>query len=379
MQVDVSELRRSAQHQLVGKARPGQPVDKALVTSVVNELAPLLDRDAATSLIAAVLADVNGLGALEPYLASDEITDVMVVGGHGVWIERNGQLQLTDVQLNADDIGHLIERIVAPLGLRIDRSSPMVDARLADGSRVNAVVPPLAVDGPCLTIRRFGARKIDLAEIAQPEPAELLRNAVTGKRNIVVIGGTGAGKTTLLNALASHIPVKERIITIEDAAELRLPLVHVVRLEARPANSEGVGRVTLRELVRNALRMRPDRIIVGEVRGPEALDMLQAMNTGHEGSMSTCHANTPLDALRRIETMVLMGEVNLPLVAVREQIGRSIDLVVQVARTESATRQVIDVSEVTNVDGVIGVRRLASQHEVVAEMQREQRAEAPHG
>jgi pilus assembly protein CpaF len=376
VQADMATLRQRAHQELVGRARPGQAVDATLVTGVIGELAPLLDIAAVQFLVDAVLADVNGLGPLEPLLASDDVTDVMVVGGHGVWIERNGQLELTDIQLDNNEVGHLIERIVAPLGLRIDRS---VDARLADGSRVNAVVPPLAVDGPCLSIRRFGARPIDLAEIARPEPAELLRKAVTQYRNIVVIGGTGAGKTTLLNALASHIPSHERVITVEDAAELRLPLTHVVRLEGRPANSEGVGRVTLRELVRNALRMRPDRIVVGEVRGAEALDMLQAMNTGHEGSMSTCHANTPADALRRIETMVLMGDINLPLSAVREQIGASIDLVVQVARTSSASRQVVDISEVTNVDGTIGVRRLATQHEVVADESRPKRREVSDG
>ena len=221
---------------------------------------------------------------------------------------------------------------MAPLGLRVDRSSPLVDARLPDGSRVNAVVPPLAVDGPCLTIRRFGARAVPWPTSPARRWPRCWPARSAARRNIVVSGGTGAGKTTLLNALAACIPPAERVITVEDAAELSLPREHVVRLEARPANAEGAGEVRIRDLVRNALRMRPDRIVVGEVRGPEALDMLQAMNTGHEGSLSTCHANSPDDALRRLETMVLMGEVQLPLAAVRSQLEAALDLVVQVAR-----------------------------------------------
>jgi pilus assembly protein CpaF len=258
-------------------------------------------------------------------------------------------LERTDVECDTPTIEHLIEKVVSPLGLRADRSSPLVDARLPDGSRVNAVVPPLAIDGPCITVRRFGARRIAIEEFGPPAVAALLTWAVRGRCNLVVSGGTGSGKTTLLNTLASFIPHRERVITVEDAAELRLPGEHVVRLEARPANAEGVGRVRVRDLVRNALRMRPDRIVVGEVRGPEALDMLQAMNTGHEGSLSTCHANSPADALRRLETMVLMGEVALPLAAVREQVQASLDLIVHVARRPGGARRVVAVSEV--VDG----------------------------
>ena len=244
-------------------------------------------------------ARVEGLGPLEPLLADPTVTEVMVNGPGPVWIERDGRLERVDVALDNATIGLLIERVVGPLGLRVDRASPLVDARLADGSRVNVVVPPLAIDGPCVTIRRFGTRRITLDEVCPPGVAALLAWAVRARCNVVVSGGTGAGKTTLLNALAAAIPAGERVVTIEDAAELRLPGDHVVRLESRPPNAEGAGAVDIRELVRNALRMRPDRIVVGEVRGPEALDMLQAMNTGHEGSLSTCHANGPADALRR--------------------------------------------------------------------------------
>ncbi|MBK9180241.1 MAG: CpaF family protein [Acidimicrobiales bacterium] len=275
----------------------------------------------------------------------------MVNGPGPVWVERRGRVERTPLTLDGPTIEHLIERIVAPLGLRIDRASPLVDARLPDGSRVNAVVPPLAVDGPCLTIRRFGARAVTLAEVCPPGVAPFLAWAVGARCNVLVSGGTGAGKTTLLNALAGEIPAEERVVTVEDAAELRLPREHVVRLEARPANAEGVGEVRVRDLVRNALRMRPDRIVVGEVRGPEALDMLQAMNTGHEGSLSTCHANSPADALRRLETMILMGDVALPLAAVREQLAASLDLVVQIARRPGGGRAVVEVAEVVGEGG----------------------------
>ena len=288
---------------------------------------------------------VARLGPLEPFLADPTITEIMVNGPGPVWIERAGALVATDVRIEAALLDALLERVVAPLGLRLDPSSPVVDARLPDGSRVNAVVPPLAIDGPCLTIRRFVAAQLGLDDLAPPGVADLLRWAVSSRCNIVVSGGTGAGKTTLLGALAGALPAGERIVTIEDAAELRLGHPHVVRLESRPANADGLGAVSQRQLVRNALRMRPDRIIVGEVRGAEALDMLQAMNTGHEGSLSTCHANGPADALRRIETMVLLGEV-LPLDAVREQLTAALDLVVHVARSRAGQRRVTAVAEV---------------------------------
>jgi pilus assembly protein CpaF len=332
------------------------------VAALVDEEAPLLGGALRRRLVAGVLADVCGLGALEPLLGDPEVTEIMVNGPGRVWIERRGALVRVPVDLDTEAIEHLIEKVVAPLGLRVDRSSPLVDARLPDGSRVNAVVPPLAVDGPCLTVRRFGARAVPLAAFAEPDVAGLLADAVRRRRNIVVSGGTGAGKTTLLNALAACIPPEERVITVEDAAELNLPREHVVRLEARPANAEGAGEVRIRDLVRNALRMRPDRIVVGEVRGPEALDMLQAMNTGHEGSLSTCHANSPDDALRRLETMVLMGEVQLPLAAVRSQLEAALDLVVQVARCPDGSRRIVAVAEV-----VEGASERASRTDLVAD------------
>ena len=321
------------------------------VADLVALEGPLLTPFEQSRLSAEVLAEVSGLGPLQPLLADPDVTEVMVNGPHCVWVERGGRLEKVPMALDSAAIEHLIEKIVAPLGLRIDRSSPLVDARLPDGSRVNAVVPPLAVDGPCLTVRRFGARAVPLTDFAAGPVVALLHWAVGARLNVLVSGGTGAGKTTLLNALAGCIPPGERIVTVEDAAELRLPSDHVVRLEARPANAEGAGQVRIRDLVRNALRMRPDRIVVGEVRGPEALDMLQAMNTGHEGSLSTCHANSPDDALARLETMVLMGDVGLPLAAVRAQVEASLDLVVQVARRPDGSRRVVAVAEVAGGHG----------------------------
>jgi pilus assembly protein CpaF len=341
------------------------------VAHLVEREAPLLGAEAMAQVVDGVVADVGGLGPLEPLLADPEVSDVMVSAGR-VWVERAGEVADTGLRLPAGQVAHLVERIVAPLGLRADRSSPLVDARLPDGSRVHAVLPPLAIDGPCLTIRRFGARTLPLGAFAPPPVARLLAAAVRARMNILVAGGTGAGKTTLLNALASVVPGGERVVTIEDAAELRLPGEHVVRLEARPANAEGSGEVRIRELVRNALRMRPDRIVVGECRGPEALDMLQAMNTGHEGSLSTCHANSPADALRRIETMVLMGDVALPLAAVREQVVSSLDLVVQVARRPGGRRAVTAIAEVA--EGDAPTRLLADERAVVAAPTRPARA-----
>jgi len=330
---------------LTGGAQ-GRAVTADDVERLVRHAAPLLPAVEVDELVHRVLARTGGLGALEPILADPDVTEVMVNGPGSVWIERHGGLIRTDVVLDTPAIDLLIARIVAPLGLRADRSSPLVDARLSDGSRVNAVVPPLAIDGPCITIRRFGTRVVPLEELATPSVCALLRWAVVARCNIVISGGTGAGKTTLLNALAGTIPSGERVVTVEDAAELRLPGEHVVRLEARPPSVDGVGAVTIRDLVRNALRMRPDRIIVGETRGAEALDMLQAMNTGHEGSLSTCHANGPDDALRRLETMVLTGSVARPLAAVGEQLRSAVDLIVHVARSGGGTRRVVAVAEV---------------------------------
>ena len=331
----------------------------AKVAAMARAEAPLLDGTTLADVVRRVTALARGLGVLDPLLADPTVSEVMVNGPGPVWVERAGRLERVAVHLDRVTIEHLIERVVGPLGLRIDRSSPLVDARLPDGSRVNAVVPPLAVDGPYLTIRRFAVRAIDLDAVCPTGVAPLLASAVRDRANIVVSGGTGAGKTTLLNALAAHIPVGERVVTVEDAAELRLERDHVVRLEARPANAEGAGEVSVRELVRNALRMRPDRIIVGEVRGPEALDMLQAMNTGHEGSLTTCHANSPADSLRRIETMVLTGRVALPLEAVREQLASAIDLVVQVARRADGTRAIVELAEVEPAGALERVRALA--------------------
>jgi pilus assembly protein CpaF len=326
----------------------GGDADLDEVLHDVREAHPLLPHDQARSVAAAVTARATGLGPLEPLLADDEVSEVMVNGEGSVWIERAGRLQRTDLHLATSEVELIVERIVGPLGLRADRTSPIADARLPDGSRVNVVVPPLAVDGPCITIRRFGARRIPLGALCPPGVDELLAWAVAARCNLLVSGGTGAGKTTLLNALAGLLPDHERIVTVEDTAELRLGAAHVVRLEARPATPDGVGATSIRQLVRNALRMRPDRIIVGEVRGPEALDMLWAMNTGHEGSLSTCHANSPLDALRRLEVMVLSAGLDLPMAAVCDQVTAAVDLVVQVARTADGARAVVEVAEVVD-------------------------------
>jgi len=319
--------------------------DASSVAQLVLDHDPLLDDQSIADVVSRVHSRVGGLGVLDPFLADSTVDEVMINGSGDLWVERHGHLECTGVIIDSASTYALLERIVAPLGLRIDRTSPWVDARLADGSRVNGVVPPLAVDGPLLTIRRFGARRVHLSEACTPGVARLLEWAVHARCNIMVSGGAGAGKTTLLNAIAAFIPSDERVVTIEDAAELRLPGRHVLRLESRPANAEGAGEVSIRELVRNALRMRPDRIVVGEVRSGEAIDMLQAMNTGHDGSLSTCHANSPVDAIRRLETLVLMGDVALPLVAVREQLRAAIDLIVHVARMPDGSRRVVAVAE----------------------------------
>ena len=294
-----------------------------------------------------------GLGPLEALLADETVTDVMV-NASSVWVERFGQVERTDLVLSPTTVAVLIERIVGPLGLRVDRTSPAVDARLPDGSRVHAIVGPLAVDGPHLTIRRFAARPVPLEAFCDADTTARLSHAVRQRRCVIVCGGTGSGKTTLLNALGAEIDPTERIITIEDAAELRLPGEHVVRLEARPPNADGYGGASVRDLVRHALRMRPDRIVVGEVRGGEALDMVQAMNTGHSGSLATCHANGPLDALRRLEVMVLLGGVELPLAAVWGQLASALDLVVHVERLGSGERHIVDIQKV--VGGASGLR-----------------------
>ncbi|MGQ0432672.1 MAG: CpaF family protein [Microthrixaceae bacterium] len=300
--------------------------------------------------------DVLGYGPLQPFLADPTITEVMANGLDGIWVERAGKLELTDAAFVSEaHIRRVIDRIASSVGRRIDEAQPMVDARLPDGSRMNAIIPPLAVDGPTITIRKF-ARDIysaqDLVDIGTATEAcmEMLGACVTGKLNILISGGTGTGKTTLLNALSNFIPDDERIVTIEDAVELRLSQRHVVRLEAKTRNIEGKGEITIRELVRNSLRMRPDRIIVGEVRGGEALDMLQAMNTGHEGSLSTLHSNTPRDALARLETMVLMAGIDLPLRAIREQIASALDIVVHLSRLRDGSRRIVQITEVEGME-----------------------------
>jgi pilus assembly protein CpaF len=339
------------------------PGREAAVRDAVRELLrdeePLLPAARFERLVVELTDEIAGMGPLEPLLADPEITEVMVNGPGQAYVERAGRLEPVALGLDAAGIVRLVERVVAPLGLRLDRSSPMVDARLPDGSRVHAVIPPLAIDGPCVTIRRFGARAVPLDAFGLDRTATaLLRWCVEGGWNLLVAGGTSAGKTTLLNALSVAIPDGERIVTIEETAELRLAQAHVVRLEARPANAEGVGAVPVRELVRAALRMRPDRIVVGEVRGGEALDMLQALNTGHDGSLSTVHANSALDALARLETLVLLAEVGLPLAAIRAQLVAALDGVVHVARRRGGRRTVEEIAEVVAHDGQPTLRRL---------------------
>ena len=315
----------------------------------VQRAAPLLSPDHVSTIAGAVLDRFGGLAPLRSLFDDASVTEIMVNDSE-VWFERAGRLIRSTVRLDSDAISRMIEEIVVPLDRRIDRSSPLVDARLPDGSRVNIVIPPLAADGPCITIRRFRTRAIGLHEFADGGVVDLLTDAVRQRANIVVSGGTGSGKTTLLNALGATILAGERIVTIEDTAELDLGLDHVVRLEARDANAEGVGRVDTRMLLRNALRMRPDRILVGEVRGAEVLDMLQAMNTGHEGSLSTCHANSPRDALRRLETMCLLGPDAVPVAVARDLVSASVDLVVQVGRLAGGARGVRSVLEVLDVE-----------------------------
>jgi pilus assembly protein CpaF len=309
-------------------------------------LAPLLPEHEHVALVERVLARVHGLGPLEVLLADSTVTEVMVNAGRDVWVERAGHLERVGPPLAPGVTEHLIERIVAPLGLRADRTAPIVDARLPDGSRVHAVVAPLAVDGPCLTIRRFAVRALGLEAFAPPEVVALVRTLVHGRANVLVSGPTSSGKTTFLNALGGCLPPGERVITIEDAAELRLPLDHVVRLEARPPTADGMAGASLRELVRAALRMRPDRLVVGEVRGPEALAMVSALSTGHDGSLATCHANSATDALRRVEAMVLQGGGALPLAAVRDLVDGAIDVVVHLGRGADGARRVVEVVEV---------------------------------
>jgi pilus assembly protein CpaF len=324
---------------------------------LAKETAAWLDQAKRTQLIDRMVQETLGLGPLEDLLADPEVSEIMVNHPRQVYIERAGRLSLSPVQFeDARQLRSVIERMVAPLGRRIDESSPKVDARLPDGSRVNAIIPPLAVKGPCLTIRKFPSKRLGMDELVArgaltPVSARFLRQAVESRQNILVSGGTGSGKTTLLNALSAYIPEGERIVTIEDSAELKLQQPHVVTLEARPANLEGHGEVSIRDLLVNSLRMRPDRIVVGECRGGEALDMLQAMNTGHEGSLSTLHANNARDALQRLETLCLMSGVELPLMVVRRQIASAVDVIIQIGRLRDGSRRVMAITELTGMEG----------------------------
>ncbi len=328
-----------------------------IVTEILAEEKLQLNSLEQRDLVTIFFNDMLGLGPLEPLLADDSVTDIMVNGAKQVYIERGGKLTLTDIEFrNNQHVMNIATRIVTKIGRRVDESSPLVDARLEDGSRVNVIIPPLAIDGPSISIRKFAKKGFSLDVMVRqgnlsPEMATVLKIAARARLNILISGGTGSGKTTLLNSLSQMIDVGERIVTIEDAAELQLQQPHVVRLETRPPNLEGQGEVTMRDLVKNALRMRPDRIILGEVRGTEAVDMLQAMNTGHEGSLGTIHANRPREALTRLENMIGMAGINLPAKAVRTQIAAAIDVIVQIARMRDGMRRVVNIMEIVGMEG----------------------------
>jgi pilus assembly protein CpaF len=365
----LERLAVSLRERLVAEAGEGDLDVAARIRAMVEREAGLLDAEQREALVARVAERSFGLGPLEPLLRDPAVDEVMVNGPRAVFVERAGRVEPAAVTFGSEaELRHVIERILAPLGRRVDEASPLADARLPDGSRVNVIIPPLSLDGPILTVRRFRRRGFTAGELVeQGTLTEALRaflaGAVRGRVNLLISGGTGSGKTTTLNALSAFIPAGERIVTIEDAAELRLQQPHVVRLEARPANLEGRGEVPIRALVRNALRMRPDRIVVGEVRGAEALDMLSAMTTGHEGSLSTIHAGSPEEALRRLETLALMADVALPLAAVREQVAGAIDLVVHQARGRDGERRVVEVAEVVRLAGGPATRELYAWRE----------------
>jgi len=365
----IEELAQGLRRRLIDDAREGAPQLRSdpdalrqRIAELLREQARPLDEPEREALIERLLATTMGLGPLEPLMEDPEVDEIMVNGHRAVLVERAGRIHPTSAQFESEEaLLHVIERILSPLGRRVDEAVPLVDARLPDGSRVNCVIRPLSLDGPLLTIRRFRKRGFAPDELVANgtitgEALAFLREHVEGRRNVVVSGGTGSGKTTLLNVLSSFVGHDERVITIEDAAELRLRQPHVLRLESRPANLEGGGEVTIRRLVRNALRMRPDRIIVGEVRGAEALDMLQALNTGHDGSMTTVHANSAADALRRVETLALMADVALPHVAIRQQAASAIDLVVHLERSRDGARAVVEIVEVVRFAAEVGVR-----------------------
>lgn len=360
------DLKGRIQHKLIAELDPSMDVTQTgEVRSTIEEMFEtilmeeniVLSRNERRRLFEQIVAEILGLGPLEPLLADDTVTEVMVNGSKSIYVERSGKIERTNTAFESDEhLMRIIDRIVAPLGRRIDESSPMVDARLPDGSRVNAVIPPISLVGPTLTVRKFSRTPFTVQDLVNfgtltPEAVEFLRASVVSRINCIISGGTGSGKTTLLNVLSGFIPNDERIITIENAAELQLRQEHVVTLESRPPNIEGRGTITIRDLVINSLRMRPDRIVVGEVRGAEALDMLQAMNTGHDGSLTTLHSNSPRDTLARLETMVLMAGMDLPVRAIREQVASAIQLIVHEERLRDGTRRVVSISEVQGMEG----------------------------
>ncbi len=357
VQAVLARLREAARGSASAFQGPTEETIRAYVDEVLAERNRVYTRTEREELFQAARAEVLGYGPIDPFLADPTVTEIMVNGPQDVYVERAGRLSKTDATFRDDaHVLQVIDRIVSPIGRRVDESSPMVDARLPDGSRVNVVLPPIAVKGPTITIRKFSKTALTMQQEIEmgtlsPAMASFLAAAVRARLNMVVFGGTGSGKTTTLNALSHFIPTNQRVVTIEDAAELKLQQPHVVTLEARPANLEGKGTVTIRQLVINALRMRPDRIIVGEVRGGEALDMLQAMNTGHDGSLTTAHANSPRDLFSRLETMVLMSGADLPVRAIREQIRSALDILVNQARMRDGTRRIVQISELVGMEG----------------------------
>jgi len=363
-------IRATVQRRLLSEVSPAidtispadvRPILERIFNETLAEEGLPLTRVDRNNLFQEIVAEVLGYGPIEPLLRDESVTEILVNGPRQIYIERNGMLMLSDSKFrDSAHVMHVIDRIVAPLGRRVDESSPMVNGRLPDGSRVNVIIPPLALNGPCLSIRKFARNVLTAEDMVRMRTmndamVEFVRACVHGRMNVVVSGGTSTGKTTLLNVLSGFIPANERIITIEDAAELHLNQSHVVRLEARPPNVEGTGEVPIRQLVINALRMRPDRIIVGEVRGGEALDMLQAMNTGHDGSLTTVHSNGPRDTLARVETMALMAGMDLPLRAIREQISSAFNLIVHLDRLQDGTRKVVSIAEVQGMEGDVVV------------------------
>jgi pilus assembly protein CpaF len=360
------ELKERVQDKLIAELDPQMDISKTeevrhtiedLYDQILSQEGTILSRQERQRLFEQIVAEILGFGPIEPLLADESITEIMVNGPNKIYIERKGKLEKVNLTFESDDhLMRIIDRIVSPLGRRIDESSPYVDARLPDGSRVNAIIPPLALNGPTLTIRKFSKTPLTIDDLIRfgsitPEAVEFLRACVISRLNVIVSGGTGSGKTTLLNILSGFIPDDERIITVENAAELQLRQEHVVTLESRPPNIEGKGEVTIRDLVINCLRMRPDRIVVGECRGGEALDMLQAMNTGHDGSLTTAHANSPRDTLSRLETMCLMAGMDLPVRAIREQIASAVDLIIQQSRMQDGSRKIINITEVQGMEG----------------------------